>query len=133
MIRILFLDDSPGRHRTMQQNAVGAVVDHVYTANEALEHLARNEYDLIMLDHDLDEHDDTPMIVPDGTYVAEYMAHHLVQHSDTPVVIHSLNHPAAENMMNILLDGGYSDVHAIPFAWQKIRVVDAGVFFERSE
>jgi CheY-like chemotaxis protein len=129
MMRILFLDDNPNRHNTMQANSMGAVVDHVYSAAEAIDHLSREEYDLIMLDHDLSEDPDMVLSTPDGSYVAEYMAQHLVQHSDTPVVIHSLNPPGSQNMMNMLLNGGYSDVRIVPFAWRKITIENGDIHF----
>jgi len=129
MIRILFLDDNPNRHSTMHQNCIGAVVDHVHTAGEAINHLERKEYDLIMLDHDLSEDPDKMNSTPTGNDVASYMARHLVQHSDTPVVIHSLNPPGAQNMMNALHDGGYSDVSIIPFAWRKIQIENGKISF----
>ena len=129
MIRILFLDDNTNRHGTMHENSIGAVVDHVYNAGEAIDHLERKEYDLIMLDHDLAEDPDLANSTPTGLDVAEHMARHLIQHSDTPVVIHSLNAPGAQNMMNALLNAGYADVRIIPFAWRKINVENGNVSF----
>lgn len=123
MIRILFLDDNPNRHAAMRSERFNdARVDHAFDAAHAIEFLNANTYDLIMLDHDLSEDIDKIASTPDGSYVAGYMARHLIQHSDTTVIVHSLNPDGAKNMMGILNDAGYSDVHVVPFAWNKLRV-----------
>lgn len=129
MSKILFLDDNPFRHREMKK--LDATVDHVYNANEALKSLQQNSYDLIMLDHDLNEDPEHITINPSGEYVAVQMGRHMKQHIETPVVIHSLNPAGAKNMRDILEDHGYMFVHTIPFAWNKIRMREGQPVFER--
>jgi CheY-like chemotaxis protein len=121
MAKILFLDDSPFRHRDMKTNSEHFQVDYAYTANVALKFLNNHLYDLIMLDHDLQEDADVLKINADGEYVAAYMSKNMPQHRETPVVIHSLNDPGAKRMQRLLEDGGYMFIHLIPFAWQKLR------------
>jgi CheY-like chemotaxis protein len=121
MARILFLDDNPFRHSALKKNSTQFSVDHVYTANEALKRLSIENYDMIMLDHDLNEDPDTLKINPDGEYVAAYMSKNMQQHRETPIIIHSLNQPGSMRMQKLLEDGGYMFIHLIPFAWQKLR------------
>jgi CheY-like chemotaxis protein len=126
-MKILFLDDSPERHRVMRTQTSQATCDHAYTANDALKMLKKHNYDLIMLDHDLNEDPECKLICADGTYVAEYMSKFMPQHIETPVVVHSLNTVAASRMRKILEDdGGYMFVHTIPFAWEKILIREDG-------
>ena len=48
--RILFLDDSPGRHRDIRPHTLH---DAAFTAGEAVALLKANAYDIVFLDHDL--------------------------------------------------------------------------------
>ena len=124
-MKVLFLDDSIERHRAMRINSLGANVDFVFNAEEALNLLKKNSYEMIMLDHDLGGEDENK-IVPDGYYVASYMARNMPQHKETPIIIHSLNGAGAERMKLVLDKAGYMYIHIIPFAWNKIMVRNDG-------
>lgn len=52
MKRVLFLDDDPQRHREFKRD-IGTNGDFVYTAEECIEKLKSNTYDVVSLDHDL--------------------------------------------------------------------------------
>lgn len=52
MKKVLFLDDDNQRHREFKKN-IGSHGDFVYTAEECIEKLKTNTYDVVSLDHDL--------------------------------------------------------------------------------
>ena len=130
-MKILFLDDNPLRHKTISNLLPNANIVHVYTAREALIEMNKTDYDLIMLDHDLDEDAENRLIHPDGTYVTQYMIKNYKHLRETFVVIHSLNHSGAKRMQDTLVDGGFTDVYRIPFAWQTIKVKNDSIEFDK--
>jgi CheY-like chemotaxis protein len=74
-----------------------------------------NEYDLILLDHDLGqriwcsvEDENT------GSNFAKFLTNYKFR--STPIIIHSHNHWGASNMMVILGEAGFSNLQWIPFS-----------------
>ncbi len=117
-MKILFLDDNKDRHKTMRQNSIGLSVSFVFNAQEAITQMKENEFDLIMLDHDLDylTNNEINEDEEDGRFVARWMAEN-GRHTSTPVIIHSLNIAGAEGMKYVLEEKGFEEVHCLPFAW----------------
>lgn len=105
-MRILFLDDMKSRRDVFQQKAIGCVVDFAITAQEAIDLLKKNEYDVIYLDHDLEEehYHVTKDDHEDGRFVARHLKD-MTQHHGKIVVVHSLNPAGRANIKSIL------DVH----------------------
>jgi len=131
-MKILFMDDSIRRHDTMHQNCIGLDVDYVYDADSAIDKLNSNEYDLVMLDHDLDEKYNNMILdnSKDGRFVANYIAENLKsKYKNTFFVIHSLNHPASEIMKSTLKLAEIQDVICLPFAWMYIEKSNDTVVF----
>ncbi len=54
MRRILFLDDAPERHQQIAAMIPNAT--HVETAADAIDQLRTNRFDIVFLDHDLDQY-----------------------------------------------------------------------------
>lgn len=104
-MKILFLDDMKQRRDDFRQNAIGHTVDFAITAQQAIDLLNANEYDMIYLDHDLEaEHynannDDDE----DGRFVARALKE-MAQHYGKIVIVHSLNPSGRANIKSILGD-----------------------------
>jgi len=131
-MRILFLDDNAMRHRVFRSKSIGCTVDAVWTAEEALEHLLDEdkEYDLIMLDHDLNAATENQL--NDNEEDGRYVVRKLVEsgrHKDVTIVIHSLNADGRKNMKTILGQAGYSTVHDLPFGWERFEKTENGCSF----
>ena len=106
-MRILFLDDMNSRREAFKRNAIGHTVDFAITAQQAIDLLKKNEYDVIYLDHDLEEdhyqanrNTDSD---EDGRFVARALRE-MVQHHGKIVIVHSLNEAGRHNIKSILHD-----------------------------
>jgi len=131
-MKILFMDDSVRRHEIMKSNSIGLDVDYVYDADSAIEKLNSNNYDLVMLDHDLDEKFNNVLLdnAKDGRYVTDYIAETLKEkYKNTFFIVHSLNAPASEIMKNTLKLAEIEDVICLPFAWMYIEKTENGINF----
>lgn len=119
-MKILFLDDSGYRHKEFRQNSIGNPVMHVWNAEQCIHCLGHESYDMIFLDHDLDE--TKQGLILDGERDGRYVCRELVKFPSidrqTPIIIHSLNYPAAEQMRDILGEAGFTKVLRVPFAWE---------------
>lgn len=134
-MRILFLDDNRFRHEAMQKNSIGFSVTYVFNADQAIKAMRDSEFDLIMLDHDLDETQENLILegVQDGRYVVRWMVSS-GRHKTTPVVVHSLNLAASEQMRDMLKSSGFEKVACLPFAWKLIGTAEDGsVIFDPSK
>ena len=109
---ILFLDDCPYRRR-----AAATFLHQCMTVDRAriaIETLPDARVTEAYLDHDLGglggevEHDTDGLT---GFDVAKWIA---ANRTDLRVVVHSLNHPAAARMADVLRDSGV-DVSVVPF------------------
>lgn len=116
-MKILFLDDSNHRTTTFISNWIGNEIDTVCTADGAITLLEMNSYDMIFLDHDLEEDHYTETKIDDknGLFVAKKLKNLVHLHGKT-VVLHSLNANGRENMESVLKDK--FKVIKLPFAWQ---------------
>jgi CheY-like chemotaxis protein len=104
-MKILFLDDMKSRRDAFQQQSIGHNVDFATNADECVQLLKSNKYDLIYLDHDLEaEHyhqgrDTSPD--KDGRFVAQALMG-MENHHGTNVIVHSLNPIGRQNIYSIL-------------------------------
>lgn len=115
-MKILFLDDEYYRHKAIQKiiKNTNAKISAFWTGQEALKSLKKNEYDLVMLDHDLKIEGNTEF---NGIDVCQGIVRLYPKHINTVFIIHSLNPLGAKNMSNCLSKKGY-EVHVIPRAWE---------------
>lgn len=121
MSRILFLDDMEVRWRGFWNGAKlafpGSEIVWAQTAKEAITHLSEGVWDLVSLDHDLDQdHYDNPGFCGEGsgTEVVQWIAKNAERFGTTKFVIHSLNSVAWPRMVQDLRDAGLM-VKRIPF------------------
>lgn len=126
-MHILFLDDNKFRHQKMLRNSIGFSISQAWTAQEAINLMKNHEFDLIMLDHDLDNSTNNILSddEEDGRFVCEWMAKD-GRHSKTSIVIHSLNVTGATSMEKILLNSGFKQVRYLPCAWTMIYKTEDG-------
>lgn len=131
-MKILFLDDNSFRHKRMKANSIGFSVTFVFNAKECIAALSKNEFDLIMLDHDLDREKQGQVLdnEEDGRFVARWMASEGLQHKESAVIVHSLNPMGANEMKRTLIDAGFTRVECLPLAWTMIeKGEDGGIVF----
>lgn len=129
-MRILFLDDKHERHKIFKSRSIGCVVDCAFTAQEAIDLLGRNTYELVMLDHELSEEFEMQMRedTEDGRTVARWCAECPDRFASTVFVVHSLNLPAGSIMVDTLLNAGL-DARQVPFGWKKFLRTATGCDF----
>ena len=139
-MHILFLDDSTSRHKIFKQHSIGCIVDHVYSADECIEALRKNaeNYDLLMLDHDLDVRLQNVLSTDpeekDGRYVVRWMIEsETIKKVKGTIVVHSLNSVAAGYMVSMCKSAGFDDAHTLPFAWECFRKTENGCQFVKMD
>lgn len=126
-IEVLFLDDDHQRHREFDRwvmkdptRAFWSVA-HVYTADEAIHAVERQVYDGVFLDHDLCTQDVMIKVgekgkEPTGMDVVDRIVGLPKEKHPLGVVVHSLNGPAADEMLKRLLDVGVR-ASRVPFTF----------------
>ncbi len=115
--RVLLVEDDETRCQWFRSRLAECDLDVTCDAREACELLARNEYDLILLDHDLrEEHyfSDEPDDERTGYAVARWLADNPTAQRDALILVHSLNYTGAARMVGVLRDAGREAEH-IPF------------------
>jgi hypothetical protein len=105
--RFLFLDDDEARHDSFRRQTIGTIVDHVRTAQAAIEALCAlpRPYDAVFLDGDLDWQASAglPPLSPTGEAVCDAIVFDLPRAKwPLKVVIHSLNAKRAAEMHGTL-------------------------------
>lgn len=115
---ILILEDDPMRMVQFRKRIGEHRIVHVETAAGAIEALGEHRFDLVLLDHDLggrqfadhgDEKEDC------GMRVAEWLSEEPRRmKTQGPVVVHSLNGPAAQEMVELITEACW-----IPFLWNQ--------------
>lgn len=104
MIKILFLDDNKARHRTMKPHLLH---DEAFTAGEAIKLLQEKEYEIVFLDHDLD---DKQMVSSFGEEETGYTVAKWISENKPKIsliVSHSLNSEGRANIAQLLENLGY--------------------------
>lgn len=112
-MKILVLDDNEQRHESFAQRfSRDCDVTHVRTVTEALEALRDKSYDLVYLDHDLEDYQQSGMygssVELTGLDVARFIARmpEVVGQPPTRVVVHSWNPAGARAMVSTLREAG---------------------------
>jgi CheY-like chemotaxis protein len=100
-MKILFVDDNKYRLKLLKSAmSVCADVTHALTSYEAVQAMETDTFDVIFLDHDLDQDHDLP--TEDGRAVACWMAEHPHRIHSSKIIVHSFNTEAAEEMLTTL-------------------------------
>ncbi len=107
-MRVLIVEDCIERFQVLASQFPDACLTFVRTASQAIRELtdvtcAFLRFDVIMLDHDLDE--DNTGVNGEGIDVAKWIAQHH-WHEPPQIIIHSANPPGAANMESILKSAG---------------------------
>lgn len=120
-MKVLFLDDCPVRHKEFMENWIGHLVDWAWTAEQAKKFLEVNEYDLVMLDHDLEQqHYAEKCFARTGGEVAQFMANTPERFEKTNIIVHSLNFDGRKRIIQILKSVGLEPVD-LPWGWMKVK------------
>jgi CheY-like chemotaxis protein len=107
-IRVLILDDIELRHDAFRTILPDVDRTHVYTASQAITALLEYPpFDLICLDHDLDQSPDRIVNPGNGTQVARFIARDLPRsHYPKNALIHSANPAGADRMAALIREVG---------------------------
>lgn len=117
--RVLIVEDDETRCGWFRSRLLACDLDVTCDAREACELLAANEYDLILLDHDLlEDHywSDEPDDERTGYAVAAWLAARPGSQPTAQIIIHSLNYAGARRMLEALLAAGF-DAECVPFPY----------------
>jgi CheY-like chemotaxis protein len=116
MKKILFLDDCPNRHRHLVPLLGPVDLTYVATSQDAIKALSSSTFDIISLDHDLN--DSVPGASEgNGRNVCEWMAGNMSSgtKTNTPVIIHSCNIHGTLDMHKVLLTGNFQIILISPY------------------
>jgi len=111
-MNILILEDDTDRHTAFKQRLIGTNIVIVETAEECIQLLDTDLWDMLCLDHDLGGQ----VFVPSGPGTGYEVACWLEEHPDvmpTEVILHSLN-PAGRQKMKQALP----NAREVPFCWE---------------
>ena len=117
--RVLIVEDDETRCDWFRRRLAAYDLDVTCDAARACELLAENEYDLILLDHDLlEDHywSDEPDDERTGYAVASWLAAHPGSQPTAQIIIHSLNYAGAQRMLEALAGAGF-DADCVPFPY----------------
>jgi CheY-like chemotaxis protein len=120
-MRVLFLDDAPWRHKLVDEKLAGQDIVHAWTVDEAIEALKSSIFDIVYLDHDLNDFvketgkgssytgmygGQTELT---GRDVSVWMARTMCNMANKPeVIVHSWNNTGAPSMVRDLQDAGFN-------------------------
>ena len=120
-MRVFMLEDDQRRVDYLANKVFGEEVTHTDSVSAAAEILRENEFELIMLDHDLTR--DSQMVVDDavesGRDLAKLMSLEKLS-VDTPIIVHSLNEEGA-NLICDILEDTHSKVHRVDYFTLKFK------------
>ena len=117
--RVLIVEDDETRCDWFRSRLAACDLDVTCDVREARELLAGNEYQLILLDHDLrEEHywSDEPDDEHTGYGVAAWLAARPGAQPEAQIIIHSLNYAGAQRMLDALVAAGF-DAECVPFPY----------------
>ena len=102
-MKILILDDDMNRHQLFDKNYAIHELVHVQTAQEAIDQLKVNTFDVVFLDHDLGglQMVESGGKEPTGYDVAKWIAMN-PERKPKQVFVHSLNPVGSQNIKNVL-------------------------------
>lgn len=114
-MRILILDDDENRHGTFAHWFIDHYVCHAYTFDEFVNAILNETWDIVFLDHDLNDYGKTSIgdkgygqVEMTGLDAASQMARIPQEKRPFQVVVHSWNPPGAANMVDLLNDMGFN-------------------------
>ena len=110
-MRILILDDDHTRHKHFNRNLIGHVVENTHTAEECIDELKDNEWDVVFLDHDLGGEVYQASAEGTGWEVAKWL-HDNPKRKPNTVIVHSFNPTGAKNMIDLVEGSVY-----LPSVW----------------
>ena len=113
-MRILFLDDDGLRHdRFRSMVAPSHSVRYVWTAEEAIEALLTDSFDIACLDHDLGGKQFVPSEGAEATGYTVAKAIAEMDRKPAQVIVHSFNAVGAQNMVECLTAAGVNAVRLL--------------------
>ena len=120
-MNILILDDSRTRHYFFARYLMGneGVVLHAsYTATDAIRSLAQQPWDVIFLDHDLEESGEH---CGNGSEVVEWILANKHDYPSKEAIhcVHSMNLPASQYMLDVLRSAGIQPKRCTG-AWEEV-------------
>ena len=110
-MKIMVLDDDKARHKRFKTNLIGKLVTHVYTVEEAREALLKETFDVVYLDHDLNDHESSSLDYSStyggpremtGVDVALAVAKLPPDRMPQLAIVHSFNPEGANNIVSVL-------------------------------
>jgi len=123
-MKLFILDDSLERLKRFRKECHPSwTVITAMTYLEGVERIRGEEFDIMFLDHDLNQKEEGSKDVNRencGSNFAKWLVKNYDH--DCPIIIHTLNHAGANNMMKILKEK-FSRVFYRPFAWQDVREI----------
>lgn len=107
-MKILVVDDCPHRHQILSETFDGYDVTHAWNADEGVKAVRDGSFDLVLLDHDMEEVHYTDLQgALSGKGTGQEVAHEIANLQAPPfVVVHSWNHYGGKAICNILDDAG---------------------------
>ena len=120
-MKILILEDNADRQQVFRRNLIGQEVTIVDQAQQAIQLLTENVFEMLFLDHDLGNKIFVDSFTEPNTGYA--VAKWLEEHPDRQpkeIILHSLNPDGRKNMAYCL-----PKAQQVPFAWMLIKVNDA--------
>lgn len=114
-MRILILEDDEHRIVKFKQNFIGCKLDITKDPKEANKWLEENVYDVIFLDHDLeDSHylEDCLSKETTGLCTADFLGNNFELNKEAQIIIHSLNPAGRERMRQACIK---RNPHIVPF------------------
>lgn len=123
-MKLFILDDSLERLKAFRRECHPSwTVVTAMTYLEGIERVNGEKFDIMFLDHDLNEKEEGSKDIERencGSNFAKWLVRNYK--NDCPIVIHTLNPTGGSNMKKIL-EGKFSRVFHMPFAWQKVREI----------
>lgn len=108
-MNVLILEDDEARIKLFRQFFIGHSLDITKNPDEANQWISEKEYNLISLDHDLNERDyvtDTGYSTLTGYGTALFLSENPDLSSNAKIIIHSLNPVGANRMQRVLESRG---------------------------
>jgi len=123
-MHVLVLDDDTSRQQALTGNNPGHSITAVGSATEAIRLLRNSHYEMVFLDHDLDDH--LPQGTPSkgtGLHVVRWITNCDFEHRPSLIVVHSTNALGAGDMMRELTEAGFACIY-LTEAWTRAGLID---------
>jgi CheY-like chemotaxis protein len=97
-MKVFLLEDSYERMQRFRKLFQKHSIIHSADSQEAIEILAKESFDLICLDHDLNEHDTNWIASGNGYEVACFLGANPTPNDNALILIHTMNPPGGDRM-----------------------------------